>query len=64
MTRLVDIELIILRFTDAAVLVTDEEDGDEVWLPLSQIEIQSKTDHEGLFEVTMPEWLAQEKELV
>lgn len=33
----------------------------EVWLPKSQIEIESKG---KLVEVTMPEWLAQEKGLI
>ena len=34
-----------------------------VWLPKSQIEMES-TKKEGIFMVTMPEWLAQDKELI
>ncbi len=61
MARLVDLELIIVRFTDNAVLVQSDEDSEEIWLPLSQIEIQ---DEGGICEITMPELLALEKGLV
>lgn len=38
-------------------------DGDkEVWLPKSLIEIERK--ERGLFEITLPEWLALEKGLI
>lgn len=38
------------------------ERKDAKWLPKSQIEIEPMTG--GLFVVTMPEWLAIDKELV
>lgn len=49
--------------TPKAILVSD--DGDEkkaVWIPLSQCEIEPKG--KGTFELTLPEWLAQDKGLI
>jgi predicted RNA-binding protein (virulence factor B family) len=49
--------------TDMAILL---DDGDvEVWLPLSQIESETD-DYEKGDEITVfiPEWLAEEKELI
>lgn len=46
----------IVRETDAAILFDDGTQ--KVWLPLSQIEIND----DGT--VSMPEWLAMEKELI
>ncbi len=59
--ELVDIEVVEIRArTDAAILVVITDD-DEVWLPLSQIEI----DDDGSCPViTMPYWLAETKGLV
>lgn len=46
-----------------AILVSDDGDKDHaVWIPLSQCEFERK--QRGLVVVTMPEWLAIEKELV
>lgn len=58
---LVDIEVEVIHTTDRAVLV---DDGDRrVWLPLAQIEVGPIGQRRGAT-VTMPEWLAIEKELV
>ena len=58
---LVDIQLEILNETDKAVRVSD---GEHIcWLPKSQIEIERRSKAGGAI-VTMPEWLAIEKELV
>ena len=48
--------------TDKAILVSDNGGKTKVWLPKSQIEFEKKAD--GSVEVTMPVWLAKEKEIV
>ena len=58
---LVDIQVEVIHTTDRAVLV---DDGDRrVWLPLAQVELGPIGPRRGAT-VTMPEWLAIEKELV
>jgi hypothetical protein len=59
MPRLIDMELEVRHVTERGVLVSDGEK--EVWLPLSQVEINKETETTV---VTMPEWLAIEKELI
>lgn len=60
---LVDLTLQLHHETDKAILVSDDGEQDNaVWVPKSQVEIERKKG--GLVEVTMPEWLAQEKELI
>ncbi|KHQ51124.1 hypothetical protein [Mameliella alba] len=59
MTRLVDLELFVAHETDKAFLVKEDEGGDGVWIPKSQCEV-----HGGCGEVsdvTLPEWLAEER---
>jgi hypothetical protein len=51
----IELNLDIIHETDAAVLVSD---GDrEVWLPKSMIIVEGSI-------ITMPEWLAMDKELI
>jgi hypothetical protein len=60
---LLDILMTLHHSTDRAVLASD--DGDRaraVWLPLAQIEVETRPDGYAL--VTLPEWLAIEKGLV
>lgn len=58
------IQVTVSRKTDAALLVEDEN-GEEVWIPLSQIhddsEIwdESKVGEQG--KLVIPEWLATKK---
>ena len=58
------VQVTVLRKTDAALLVEDEN-GEEVWIPLSQIhddsEIwdESKVGEQG--KLVIPEWLATKK---
>ena len=58
------VQVTVLRKTDAALLVEDEN-GEEVWIPLSQIhddsEIwdESKVGETG--KLVIPEWLATKK---
>ena len=64
--QLVDLTLHVHIRTDKAVLVSD--DGlrtHAVWLPLSQIEIENDDDKlSGVYTITVPEWLAIDKNLV
>lgn len=64
--ELADLTLTFHHETDAAVLVSDDGDRDNaVWLPKSQIEMDNDNPREGdSVEVTLPYWLAKEKELV
>lgn len=56
-----EIEAFILRKTADGVLIRQEDSEEEVWLPLSQVELD---DEDASFTtVTMPEWLAIERGL-
>ena len=55
------IETMLIRETEEAILI-EGVDGDEVWLPLSQIEILEIKD--CVCEVAVPNWLMTAKELV
>lgn len=60
---LIDLTMQLHHETPKALLVSDDGDKDKaVWLPLSQIEIERKSD--GIVIVTLPEWLATDKGLV
>jgi hypothetical protein len=47
--------------SDNAILVM-RDDGINVWLPRSEIEVEYKDQRHKIAEVTMPVWLAEEKE--
>jgi len=55
--ELIDVEVRVLYETERAFRVTDG--AKEVWLPKSRVEMSE--DHTT---VTLPEWLAVEKELI
>jgi hypothetical protein len=58
-----DFTLIFIKKLPASILVKETEDGEPFTLPLSQIEyVDAKK--AGYVEVTMPEWLANEKGLI
>lgn len=60
MTNPTEINLEILRESDRAILVSD---GDvQEWLPKSQLEYDGEVGQTVV--VTMPEWLAKEKNLI
>lgn len=66
---LIDLEVQIHHETDKAILVSDDGDREKaVWLPLSQIEIErrSQAKHsEGQFAtIVVPEWLALKEGLI
>lgn len=57
-----DIEIYaeIIRETEKALLIFDG--ADEVWLPKSQIYVQPFKGNDC--QITLPEWLAREKEII
>lgn len=64
------VDLVVFQFaeTEKAVLVgEDEADRSKaVWLPKSQIEISEKATVNGVLfhDLTLPEWIAQERGLI
>jgi hypothetical protein len=64
MSREVELELLWKGETAAAYLVTDDEDGKDVWLPKSQVEIEEGAELQSVSSFLIPEWLAIEKGLV
>ena len=62
-SNVIDVTVQKLHETDRAVLVTDSIPEKGVWLSKSLIEIEASATG-GLYEVTLPEWLAQEKGLI
>lgn len=65
-SNLIDVTLICVREAPSGKawgFKETEDDEDLVWLPKSEIEMEP-TKKEGIFTVTMPEWLAHEKELI
>lgn len=65
-SELVDLTLTFHHETAQAVLVSDDGDRENaIWLPKSQIEMDNDHPREGdSVEVTVPVWLAKEKELI
>ncbi len=51
-----------VRETDLAVLVGYEDD--EIWLPKSQIEWVGDAEEGDELRIQVPEWLAEEKEMM
>lgn len=62
-SNIIDIDGAIEARTEKAVLFHTGDKSEAAWLPLSQIEI-SETRIAGLVTVSLPEWLAREKELI
>lgn len=67
--NLMDMALYVHAYTAKAVLVSEDnaKGSAHIWLPLSQIEIDLEKDNWvkiTLANITMPEWLAKEKELI
>lgn len=59
---LVDLSVIVRHTTDRAVLI-DHGGKEPCWLPLSQVEIAPNADGKT-HTLTVPQWLAEEKEMV
>ena len=62
--ELVDLDLIMRHETPDAIQVSLDGDPPYVWLPKSQIEYDKKENTRRTYQVTLPEWLAQDKELI
>lgn len=61
--KIIDLTMYLHHQTGTAVLVSDDGDVKKaVWLPLSQVEVE--VIRGDIVEVTMPEWLAEEKGLI
>lgn len=57
----------LLTTTDNAILVCDDDHEEGVWLPKSKVEWERKSPiyrKPEIIEVTMPEWLAKDRELI
>lgn len=63
MSREVELELLWKGETAAAYLVEDEDERD-VWLPKSQVELETGSEIAHVCTFLIPEWLAIEKGLV
>ncbi|WP_298623878.1 MULTISPECIES: hypothetical protein [Pseudomonadota] len=61
---LIDIEVIYQTRTERAVCVREIEDGEDVWLPLSQVEVDGPFRRGGTVTLTGPERLLTEKGLL
>jgi hypothetical protein len=67
---LIDLEDWVLHHeTEKAVLVSEEHDSEKFWLPLSQVEVEqtgrkTKFSKLPIVDITLPQWLAEEKGLV
>lgn len=60
---LVDVTMHVHTETAAAVLASDDgEEGNAVWLPKSQIEMEPLG--KNTYEITMPAWLAGKHKLL
>lgn len=59
---LVDLTLMIKHQTDKAILVYNDLKDADIWLPKSQVEVEAIDGRHSV--VTMPEWLAKDKELI
>lgn len=62
-SNIIDLDGAIEARTERAVLFHTGNKEEAAWLPLSQVEV-SETGVGGIFTVTLPEWLAQEKGLI
>jgi len=64
MTNAADYDLIYQTETDRAICVRRDDDGEDFWLPKSQIETDGKLHSRGqAISVTIPDWLAEKHDL-
>lgn len=59
-----DVSVIYQTSTDLAVCVRETEDGEDIWLPLSQIETAGDEERGEIVTITGPEWLFEDKGLI
>lgn len=60
----VELELLWKGETAAAYLVCEDEEGKDVWLPKSQVDVAEGDEPGMVTTFLVPEWLAIEKGLV
>ncbi len=60
---IIDIPVIVRHKTPKAILLENLK-GENVWIPLSQIELEYESENDIRATMQIPEWLAIEKELV
>lgn len=64
-SNLLDIEVIYQTTTAKAVCIRETEDAPDVWLPLSEVEVEPDEPRRGqAVTLTGPDWLLQEKGLI
>lgn len=51
------------RESEKAVLIVDHDTGEELWIPLSQVE-EMHFDSNGKGRIVMSDWIAQQKGLM
>lgn len=61
MSKTYEAEFTVVRETDNAILLRTE-DGEEVWVPFSQID-EIHRDRNGMARVVMSQWIAKQKGL-
>jgi hypothetical protein len=50
--------------TDRAICVREDEDGEDIWLPQSQIQWDRDAERGEEIEIIVPEWLLENKGLL
>jgi len=55
------ISVIFQHATERAICVRETEDGEDIWLPLSQIEVDDDADRGEVIDLTAPDWLLEDK---
>lgn len=62
---LIDVNVIFVSSTEKAYCIKETEDGDKIWLPKSQCEIDGdEVMFKNIITLTAPEWLLKEKGLI
>lgn len=62
---LVDVSVLLWHKALKAILVKEDEDGKDIWLPLSQIEFDPPDAlPRTVITVTLPKWIAKDKGLI
>lgn len=62
--RVIDMTVFLHHKTPLAILVSEDEDGKKIWLPKSKIEIEDEDIDHGPLNITVPDWLAQDKGMI
>jgi hypothetical protein len=64
-TRIVDLEVVYQTQTDGAICFNEDEDGEDLWVPLSLAEMEPENPSRGDdVTITVPEWWALQEGLI